>query len=319
MSGAVLRLDVGAEAAGQRLDAFLAQRASALTRSGWKRRIEGGAVSIDGRVAEKASLPLKAGMSVRAEIPEPPPAAIAGEAIPLTIVYEDPHLAVVDKPAGLVTHPGHGRTTGTLVHALVGRGMRLAPAGGALRPGIVHRLDKDTSGLVLVAKTDAAHRALVGAFARREVKKTYDALVWGRPSPATGRIDEAIGRSRADRTRMAVRGASARAATTLYRTVETLPSCTRLEVDLVTGRTHQIRVHFASRKHPVLGDARYGGMPWRHLRDATRREAIGSLGRLALHARAIALAHPITGAPLSLVAPFPDALAALMPALRRAP
>jgi 23S rRNA pseudouridine1911/1915/1917 synthase len=193
--------------------------------------------------------------------------------------------------------------------------MRLAPAGGAARPGIVHRLDKDTSGVMVVAKTDAAHRALAAKFARREVAKTYRALVWGRPQPPAGRIDDAIGRSRSDRTKMAVRAPRGRAATTIYRTVSSWPGFALLEIDLVTGRTHQIRVHFASRRHPVIGDTRYGGSPWKALRDPARRAAILAFPRIALHASRLAFAHPSTGAPLAFEAPIPLELGALLLAL----
>ena len=311
-----VRLTVSGENAGERLDAFLAGRAPALTRSGWKRRIEDGHVSIDGRRATKAGLLLKPGMAVVAALPLAEPDALAGEDIPIEVAHEDEDLAIVIKPAGIVVHPGHGARRGTLVHALLGRGMTLAPAGGAERPGIVHRLDRDTSGLLVVAKTDAAHRALAGMFARRQVKKTYLAIVWGRPSPAAGRIDAAIGRSRADRTKMSVRAPHGREATTVYRTLEPLPGAALLEVDLVTGRTHQIRVHFAARSHPVIGDTRYGSAPWRRLRDPRRRGAIAGLRRLALHAARLAFVHPVTGRSVSFEAPLPDDLAALLDALR---
>ena len=311
-----LRLSVEDGADGSRLDAFLAAHDDALTRSAWKRVIEEGRVTVGGRVAAKPGFALKKGATVEAEIPELDGGALEGEAIPVDVVHEDDHLAVIDKPAGLAVHPGHGRPRGTLVQALLGRGMTLAPAGGERRPGIVHRLDKDTSGLLVVAKTDRAHRALVAQFARREVRKTYVALVWGRPSPADGRIDEAIGRSRRDPTKMAIRVPRARHATTVYRTVETIPGFALLEIELVTGRTHQIRVHLASRGHAVLGDERYGGAPWKSLRDLTRRRAVAGFHRYGLHAARLALAHPITGAPLAFASPLPPEFRALLTALR---
>ena len=311
-----LRVTVASDAEGSRLDAFLAAHAPQLTRSGWKRRIEDGDVSIDGRAATKAGALLKAGMAIDARFPAPERDALEGEAIPIDVVFEDEHLAVVIKPARLVVHPGHGARHGTLVHALLGRGMKLAPAGGADRPGIVHRLDRGTSGLLVVAKTDEAHRALASMFARRQVKKTYLAIVWGRPSPADGRIDVAIGRSRADRTKMTVRPVRGREATTVYRTLEALPGCTVVEVDLVTGRTHQIRVHFASKAHPVIGDGRYGSAPWKRLRDPRRKEAIDSFDRLALHAARLAFRHPVSGREVSLEAPLAPDMAALLDVLR---
>jgi 23S rRNA pseudouridine1911/1915/1917 synthase len=273
-------------------------------------------VAVDGHAAAKPGLALKAGMVIDATIPDDRSTTLGGEAIPVALVHEDEHLAVVLKPAGLTVHPGHGRARGTLVNALIGRGMPLAPAGGALRPGIVHRLDKDTSGLLLVAKTDAAHRGLARMFARREIGKTYLALVWGRPHPAAGRIDDAIGRSRRDPTKMAVRAPRSRAATTIYRTIESLSGVTLLEIDLVTGRTHQIRVHFAARLHPVIGDTRYGGAPWKRLRDTRRRALLAEFPRLALHAAKLVFTHPVTGEPMSFSAPLPDDVAALVHALR---
>jgi 23S rRNA pseudouridine1911/1915/1917 synthase len=316
MSPRSIRLDVGDDAAGVRLDAFLAAEHPGQSRSVWKRFIEEGRVEVDGRAAEKPGLVLKSGMAIAATIPEAAPSHLVGEDIPIAILFEDPHLAVVLKPAGIVVHPGHGARQGTLVHALLGQQLALAPAGGAERPGIVHRLDKDTSGLLLIAKTDAAHRGLAAMFARREIQKTYLALVWGRPTPPAGRIDDAIGRSRRDPTKMTVRASHARAATTIYRTAETLPGATLLEIDLVTGRTHQIRVHFAARRHPVIGDTRYGGAPWKLLRDPERREVYTSFHRLALHATRLAFTHPVTGEPMSFSAPLPDDVVALVDTLR---
>ena len=316
MSEGRLRLAVPDEALGIRLDTFLAERYPEGSRSLWKRMIEAGRVEIDGRPVEKAGFALKPGMTVDAALPERETPELEGENIPVALAYEDEHIAVVVKPAGLVVHPGHGAHRGTLVHALVGRGLALAPAGGAGRPGIVHRLDKETSGLLIVAKTDAAHRALTAMFARREIKKTYAAILWGRPQPPDGRIDEAIGRSRRDRTKMSVGAPGAREATTIYRTRENFRGATLVEIDLVTGRTHQIRVHFATRHHPVLGDTRYGGAPWKQLQDLGRRAIFSSFPRLALHARSLAFAHPVTGAPLAIEAPLPDDFLTFAAALR---
>jgi 23S rRNA pseudouridine1911/1915/1917 synthase len=303
-----VRLDVPEDAAGARLDAFLAAHEKRLTRSAWKRAIEDGRVTVEGRVVAKPSWPLKPGATVEASLPDPAPSALHGEAIPLTIVHEDEDLVVVDKPAGLVVHPGHGNRSGTLVQALLGRGTPLAPSGGEQRPGIVHRLDKNTSGLIVVAKSNRAHRALAAAFAGREVSKTYVALVAGTVRPAAGRIEAAIGRSRRDPTKMAVRTPRARSATTIYRTLETLTGATLLEVDLVTGRTHQIRVHLASKGNAVVGDDRYGS--------AGRR--IGSaFGRLALHAAQLSFRHPVSNEVLRFTSPLPDEFEALLARLRK--
>ena len=315
MSGRSVHFEVPDEAAGARLDAFLAAAHPGKSRSVWKRFIEDGRVAVDGRPAAKPGFPLKPGMAIDATIPEAPPSGLVGEDIPIALHYEDEHLAVVMKPAGLVVHPGHGARRGTLVHALLGQGVALAPAGGAERPGIVHRLDKDTSGLLLIAKTDEAHGKLATMFARREIEKTYLALVWGRPQPPAGRIDDAIGRSRRDPTKMTVRAPRSREATTIYRTQQALPGATLLEIDLVTGRTHQIRVHFAARRHPVIGDTRYGGAPWKALRDPQRRDLFASFRRLALHAAKLVFTHPVTRQPMSFSAPLPHDVTALVEAL----
>ncbi len=319
MTGEILRLAVPDDADGSRLDVFLASRVPDRSRSALRRLIVEGRVQVNGRTAEKAGLSLAGGAEVEIALPPPLPATPQPEPIPVDVVYEDEHLLAVLKPAGLVVHPGHGRGSGTLVNALLGRGTPLAPAGGVVRPGIVHRLDRETSGLLLVAKTDAAHRALAAAFARREVRKTYLALVWGHPDPRAATIDRGIGRSRSDRTRMAVGASGSRSAVTSYRTIEALPGFALLEVDLVTGRTHQIRVHFEALKHPVVGDTRYGGQPWRNLRDSAKRAAILGFHRLALHAARIALTHPVTGRPLVLEAPAPPEFDSLLATLRRRP
>jgi 23S rRNA pseudouridine1911/1915/1917 synthase len=317
MNARHVRLQVTAEAEGVRLDTFLAAQLADLTRSAWKRHIEDGLVVVDEHAITKAGFPLKAGMEVAVTVPAPAATSLEGEAIAIEVVHEDDDIAVIVKPAGLVTHPGHGALTGTLVHALLGRGMPLAPAGGTQRPGIVHRLDKDTSGLMVIAKTDAAHRALASMFAKREVSKTYRALVWGRPQPTSGRIDEAIGRSRNDPTKMTVHAPRGRAATTIYRTVEPLNGFALLDIELVTGRTHQIRVHFAAKHHPVIGDTRYGGAPWKRLRDPRRRAVVSAFARLGLHAARLAFAHPITGTPLAFAAPIPADFAELVRELRK--
>jgi len=222
----------------------------------------------------------------------------------------------VDKAPGMVVHPGHGCRTGTLVHALLGRGFALAAAGGADRPGIVHRLDRGTSGLIVVARTDRALRALAAAFAGRLVRKTYQAIVWGRPDPPSGRIDRPIGRSRRDPTRMAVGGRGGREAATTYRTVEAFPGFARLEIGLLTGRTHQIRVHLQAIHHPIVGDERYAGRPWRGVQDPRRRNALREFPRPALHASDLAFEHPATGETVAFHAPIPADMQDLLAVLR---
>jgi 23S rRNA pseudouridine1911/1915/1917 synthase len=215
-----------------------------------------------------------------------------------------------------VVHPGHGNATGTVVNALLGRGVPLAPAGGTHRPGIVHRLDRGTSGLLVVAKTDRAHRALSAAFSQRAVKKRYVALVWGHPQPSEGRIERPIGRSRTNPIKMTVGGRAARAATSDYREVEHLAGFSLLDVFPTHGRTHQIRVHLQSIHHPIVGDERYGGRAWRGVQSRPKRDALASFDRLGLHAAELELAHPESGETLTFDSPLPEDFEALLVRLR---
>ena len=265
---------------------------------------------VNGRTA-KASLRLKPGDEVRITLPEPRVLALVPEAIPLEVVYEDADLVVVDKPAGLVVHPGAGVPRGTLVHALLHRYPEVAAVGGAGRPGIVHRLDKDTSGLLLVARSPRAYLRLIEAMRRREVHRVYHALIWGSPRAASGTIEGAIGRDPRERKRMAVVRRGGKPARTHWKVRERFGLASWLEVHLDTGRTHQIRVHLAHLGHPVLGDPVYGGRikkglsarePQRSLADAV----LACLPRQALHASELELPHPITGRPLAFVSPWPD-------------
>ena len=318
MSAGALRLTVPEGADGVRLDRFLAEAVQSRTRSSLRRLIVEGRVTVDGRTTTKPGAGLKPGMEVGLELPAPPAEELVGESIPVEILHRDEHLVVVNKPAGLVVHPGHGNRTGTLVHALLGMNVPLAAAGGRDRPGIVHRLDRDTSGAMVVALTDAAHQGLARAFAGRAVTKVYRALVWGHLRPPQGRIERPIGRSRSDPTRMTVHAPRSRPAATAYRTLETMPGFALLELLLESGRTHQIRVHLLSLQHPVVGDRRYGGQPWRRIQDARRREALRRFDRLALHAWRLSFPHPITGETVTVTAPVPEDFASLVSVLRRA-
>lgn len=280
--------------AGGRLDAFLA-RASGLSRARIQRLIADGHVLLDGHPA-KPSAPLSPGQRLRLVVPPPTPLALIPEAIPLEILYEDDDLVVLNKPAGLVVHPGAGRSTGTLVHALLAHCGRLPGIGGAERPGIVHRLDRDTSGVMVVAKTEAAHQALCAQFKGRIVRKRYLALAHGRIEPESGRIDAPIGRRTEDRKRMGVRREGGREARTAYRVLSRLPEATLVELALETGRTHQIRVHLAHLGHPVVGDRVYGGRRERRAEAAERQ---------LLHAWRLGFRHPRSGAWLEFEAPPP--------------
>ncbi|MGE5850008.1 MAG: RluA family pseudouridine synthase [Candidatus Methylomirabilota bacterium] len=285
---------------GERLDAYLA-RVSGFSRARIQRLIADGHVLVGGH-PQKSHHRVGASEHIQLRIPPATPLDLTPEAIPLDILHEDDELLVVNKRAGMVVHPGAGRITGTLVHALLAHCRSLPGIGGVERPGIVHRLDRGTSGVLVVAKTEAAHQSLSRQFKGRLVKKRYLALVYGEVRQESGRIEAAIGRREHDRKRMGVRREGGREARTAYRVVRRLPDMTVLEVDLETGRTHQIRVHLAHIGHPVVGDRVYGG------RQERRRAASGLFpaDRQMLHAWRLGFHHPMTGAWLEIVAPIPE-------------
>ncbi len=276
--------------------------------------IETGHVTLDGK-AGRASARVRPGQLVEFEIPEPAAAKPAAEAIPLTIVFEDARLLVLDKPAGLVVHPGAGSSSGTLVNALLHHVRDLSGIGGVLRPGIVHRLDRGTSGLLVVAKDDEAHRALARQFAGRTVEKEYLALVLGVPQRKQGRIQASIARHRVHRQRMSV-DESGRSARSDYTLVESFDGAALLRVRIHTGRTHQIRVHLASIGHPVAGDKLYGGTRTPSSRRPASREALGLLERPALHAARLAFDHPVGSQRLRFESPLPADIEAVLERLR---
>lgn len=289
--------------AGDRLDIFLTQRCSGLSRSRIKKLIIDGYATIDGKKVSPA-YKLRAGQRVTIEFPAPSPTNIAAQRIPLSVVYEDDDMLVIDKPAGMAMHPGAGQPDATMVNALLGMYRDIASVGGVGRPGLVHRLDKDTSGLVAVARTDAAHAALSAQFRDRTVSKRYLALVSGTLDPPHAIIDAPIGRHPRDRKRMAI-VEGGRPSVTAYRTIASIPKYTFAEAHPRTGRTHQIRVHFASVGHPTIGDALYG-----HTGHAEAR-----LGRHFLHAAGLELDHPTTGARVSFECPMPEDLRAFLMAV----
>ncbi|HVR70499.1 MAG TPA: RluA family pseudouridine synthase [Vicinamibacteria bacterium] len=313
MTPTVLTVEAGE--AGERLDRWLAVKLPALSRARLQALIEKGAVRVDGGSA-RASSRVKVGQSVEVTVPPPAAAEPQPEDIPLRVLHEDSRLLVVDKPAGLVVHPGAGTAAGTLVNALLHRVKDLSGIGGVLRPGIVHRLDRGTSGLLVVAKDDATHRDLARQFAARGVEKEYLAVVLGRPRRATGTIDAAIGRDPVHRQRMSVLAPRGRAARTSYAVAEALEGVALLHVRIHTGRTHQIRVHLASIGHPVLGDAVYGGRRLPASAGARLREALAGLDRPALHAARLAFTHPATGQRVSFESPLPGDLVRLLETLR---
>ena len=305
------------DAAGLRLDVWLALRLPSLSRARLQALIDGGHVLVDGRPA-RASARVRKGQAALVAVPLPVPAEPEPEDIDVAVVHEDAHLLVVNKPAGLVVHPGAGTPRGTLVNALLRHVHDLSGVGGVLRPGIVHRLDKGTSGLLVVAKNDETHRALVRQFAGRTVEKEYLALVLGVPPRPGGEIDAPIGRDPVHRQRMSVRAPRGREARTSWRIEERFDGAALLRVRIHTGRTHQIRVHLASVGHPVAGDALYGGTRTPSSRRAAAREALASLDRPALHAARLSFGHPASGERLSFEAPLPPELVLLVERLRAA-
>jgi 23S rRNA pseudouridine1911/1915/1917 synthase len=308
-------LVVGPEARGRRVDAWLAEVVPSLSRARLQALMAEGRVLLSGAPA-KASARLRGGEAIRVTVPAPTVAEPLPEDIPLRVVYEDASLLVLDKPAGLVVHPGAGQVSGTVVNALLHRVKDLSGVGGVLRPGIVHRLDRGTSGLLLVAKNDEAHRSLARQFAGRTVEKEYLAIVHGLPRPRQGRIESPIGRDPVHRQKMSTRAPRARPARSDYTVEEALDGAALLRVRIHTGRTHQIRVHLASIGHPVAGDATYGGLRTPASKNPEARATLAALGRPALHAAHLTFTHPATGQKIDLESPLPPDLARLLDALR---
>jgi 23S rRNA pseudouridine1911/1915/1917 synthase len=317
--------------AGARLDLFLTRRLAGFSRSRVQALIRAGSVSKSGETVEAARERVKLGEVYTVIVPGVRPTVLQPETIALSIVYEDDHLVVIDKPKGMVVHPGAGHETGTLVNALMAHcGDSLSGVGGVKRPGIVHRLDKGTTGLLVVAKNDLAHRRLAEQFARHgadgQLVRSYLALCWGVPERRRGRIEAPLGRDQLNRTKFSVIR-NGRRAVTLYEVIETFtahegkPLASLVRLTLATGRTHQIRVHLAHIGNPLLGDQGYGSgfaASARRL-DPEARAALVALGRPALHAAVLGFAHPGTGEQMSFASPLPADLAELVEMLRGAP
>lgn len=298
---------VGANEAGIRLDVWLTRQAGSFSRARLQALIHAGHVKVNGRTV-KEHHKTRPGDVVTLLVPPPAPAILVPQAIPLDIQYEDDDLLVINKPAGLVVHPAAGHADGTLVNALLHHCGEMLAIGGETRPGIVHRLDRDTSGIMVVAKSDRAHAGLVTQFKNRTIRKDYIALVRGRVCPARGTIETLIGRHRTDRKKMSARPKTGRIAVTHYELKEIFGDISLVRLRLETGRTHQIRVHMAHCGHPIVGDAQYGGGSARALPIPVERQM--------LHAETIAFTHPGTGASMSFTAPWPADFKALVTALR---
>ena len=301
-----MRLSAEPNETGQRLDQMLHQRLPQYSRSRIQQWIKGGRVLVNG-VAARPSHALRAGEAIEVEPAEAPPLHAVPEDIPLAVLYEDPDLVAIDKPAGMVVHAGAGVHSGTVVNALLHRFDALSGVAGALRPGIVHRLDRYTSGVLLVAKNDAAHRQLAAQFSGRQVEKVYLALVHGKVKNESGRMERPIARDPVRRTRMTARLDKGRAAWSEYRVLRRFDRFTLLEVKIGTGRTHQIRVHLSSIGHPVAGDTLYGA--------PAKVEGRPPLGRYFLHAHRIRFHQPSTGEEIAVESPLPPELDAWMEGL----
>ncbi len=304
----------------QRIDSYLGGHAGIkLSRSRAQKLIDDGHILLNGEgVSNKSQV--KTGDIISVTLVMPPPSDVKAEDIPLDIIFEDDFLAVVNKPAGMVTHPGAGNYSGTLVNALIYHFKKLSSGSGPDRPGVVHRLDKETSGLLLVAKTDEVYQTLQKALQAREIKRTYLAVICGHVKKEDGTIDLPIGRSARDRKKMAVTDTAGRQAVTQYKLIKRYRSYDLLEVNLMTGRTHQIRVHFSHQGHPVFGDPDYGGREkWHRGIFAPERqfakELLALIRRQALHAKQLGFVHPVSGENILLEAKLPADFAKLLAAL----
>jgi len=315
----IRRFRVGVPSEGTRLDLFLAAACSDLSRSRIQKLIGEGAVRLAGAPAKRSHV-VRAGEEVEVDVPEPRAASIEAEEIPLAVLYEDEHILAIDKPPGLVVHPSPGHDSGTLVNALLHHVRDLAGIGGEIRPGIVHRLDRDTTGVLLVAKSDRAHASLSRQMKKRSLRKEYLALVAGFPRVRKGDVAFPIGRDPRDRKKMRAfrraetAPAGAREARTLYEIEREWPELkiALLRCRLITGRTHQIRVHLAAAGLPVVGDPVYGRPRFDRIRDPELRRALAAFPRQALHAERIGLRHPATNEEMEIVAPVPDDLGELL-------
>lgn len=311
-SVSVKTLVAAAEDNGERLDRFLATQLPEMSRTRIQALVERGRVTINGAAA-KRSHRMEEGDSVVVELPAPEPSAAQPEAIPLEILYVDADLAVINKPAGMIVHPGAGAKSGTIVNALLhefGARGELSSIGGELRPGIVHRLDRETSGALLVARNDLSHRALAEQFSSHRIEKTYLALVHGNLKQDSGRVELPVARDLHRRIRMTTKRREGRAARTDWRVRLRIPGFTLAEADLHTGRTHQIRVHFSALGHPVVGDTLYGAPRVARIGDQNLGEKTApALDRNFLHAARIKFQHPTTGNEIEVRAPLPDELA----------
>jgi 23S rRNA pseudouridine1911/1915/1917 synthase len=302
---------------GTRLDAFLASVVPELTRAAVQRLIEDGDVLLNG-IVQKSSYKVSEGEEISVTIPPPEPSTAIAEEMQLDILYEDKDLIVINKPAGMTVHPGAGVNSGTLVNGLLGHCSDLSGIGGEIRPGIVHRIDKDTTGILVVAKNDATHEGLAAQFRAHSVKRVYFALVFGSPRTDKGRVESVIGRHPVDRKRMSGSAKHGRNAVTHWKVLARFPEVTLLKLRLETGRTHQIRVHMSESGHPLVGDPVYGGTARAAgLKSPEFRSMVKRFGRQALHAKTLGFRHPATGEYIEFDSELPEDMQTLLDYLER--
>lgn len=304
-----IRLRVTTNEPNMRLDRYLTRQVAGLSRTRIQTLLEMELITLNGKKV-KASYPVKSGEEIIIKIPAPAPSPLTPEPIPLDIQFEDEHLIVIHKPAGMVVHPAHGHPVGTLVNALLHHCSNLAGIGGTVRPGLVHRIDKDTSGLLVVAKDEKTLAGLAKQFKQKTVERKYRAIVWGHPKPQEGRITAPLGRSKRDRKLFTVT-LDGKEAATRYKTLEKFEFLSLLELQLETGRTHQIRIHMQHANHPVFGDPQYGGRNRRLGALSTAQRTLAArlfeiLPRQALHAGSLGFLHPITGRYMRFECDFPE-------------
>ena len=311
-----LQLTITATDAGRRLDTLLPEKQPDFSRSQVQKAIKEGLIRVNGKIP-KASLLVAEGDCIEIDLPEPIPLEAQGEDIPLEILYEDDWVIVINKPAGMVVHPACGNYTGTLVNALLHHCTNLSGIGGVIRPGIVHRLDKGTSGVLVAAKNDKAHRHLSGQFKEHTVSRKYQALIFGALSEEAGTIESVIGRHVADRKKMSIHTKQGRPAVTHWRVLESFTGVTLVEAELETGRTHQVRVHLSSINHPVVGDDLYGAdKKLKQIAAKRMLDLLRSVKRPMLHAFHLTFNHPETGRPMTFEVPAPSDFAGILAALR---
>lgn len=301
----------------ERLDQFIAATVTGLSRASAQRLIEAGEVLVNG-VAVKPSLKLKGGERITVAVPPPEASEAMPEEIPLDILYEDHDVIVVNKPAGMVVHPGAGNPAGTMVNALLAHCSDLSGIGGKIRPGIVHRIDKDTSGVIIAAKNDHAHLSLARQFSEHTIKRIYLAIVYGSPKTDSGRIESTIGRHPVDRTRMSSTAKHGKHAATHWKVLARYEGAALLRLRLETGRTHQIRVHLSEAGHPLVGDLLYGSQGrLKTVRDTQARALLKTLDRQALHAKTLGFLHPVTGQYLEFDTELPDDMTRIIAGLEK--